>query len=59
MRRWREETWLAIRAKAKRDGGEILFAEQFGIRSDQVTGRTWGENGRTPVVRRSGNRFPR
>jgi hypothetical protein len=25
--------------------------------SDQVTGRTWGEKGRTPVVRRSGNRF--
>ncbi|WP_240965618.1 IS630 family transposase [Streptomyces zingiberis] len=24
---------------------------------DQVTGRTWGEKGKTPVVRRSGNRF--
>ncbi|WP_032765906.1 transposase [Streptomyces sp. CNS654] len=57
MARWHEETWPAIRAKAKRDGGEILFADQVGIRSDQVTGRTWGEKGRTPVVRRSGNRF--
>ncbi|MFB7225158.1 IS630 family transposase [Streptomyces sp. NPDC056227] len=57
VRRWHEETWQAIRAKAKRDGGEILFADQVGIRSDQVTGRTWGEKGRTPVVRRSGNRF--
>ncbi|MDO0930070.1 IS630 family transposase [Streptomyces sp. TG1A-8] len=27
------------------------------MRSDQVTGRTWGEKGKTPVVRRSGNRF--
>ncbi|WP_437099857.1 IS630 family transposase [Streptomyces sp. enrichment culture] len=35
----------------------MLFADQVGIRSDQVTGRTWGEKGRTPVVRRSGNRF--
>ncbi|WP_406410411.1 transposase [Streptomyces sp. NBC_01614] len=36
----------------------MLFADQAGIRSDQVTGRTWGEKGRTPIVRRSGNRFP-
>ncbi|AQW49575.1 hypothetical protein SHXM_03038 [Streptomyces hygroscopicus] len=55
--RWHEKIWPAIRAKAKRDGGEILFADQVGIRSDQVTGRTWGEKGKTPVVRRSGNRF--
>ncbi|MFB7225161.1 IS630 family transposase [Streptomyces sp. NPDC056227] len=55
--RWHEETWPKIRVKARKDGGEILFADQVGIRSDQVTGRTWGEKGRTPVVRRSGNRF--
>jgi transposase len=55
--RWHQETWPKVRAKAKADGGEILFADQVGIRSDQVTGRTWGEKGKTPVVRRSGNRF--
>ncbi|MFF8196591.1 winged helix-turn-helix domain-containing protein, partial [Streptomyces bobili] len=33
VRVWREETWPAIRAKAKADGGEILFADQVGIRS--------------------------
>ncbi|MGW4904636.1 transposase [Streptomyces albidoflavus] len=27
------------------------------IRSDQITGRTWGEKGKTPVARRSGNPF--
>ncbi|MFG2525121.1 IS630 family transposase [Streptomyces sp. NPDC048527] len=55
--RWHERTWPAIRARAKAEGGEILFADQVGIRSDQVTGRTWGEKGRTPIVRRTGNRF--
>ncbi|WP_443046635.1 IS630 family transposase [Streptomyces sp. DSM 40750] len=35
----------------------MLFADQVGIRSDQVTGRTWGAKGCTPVVRRTGNRF--
>lgn len=57
VRRWHEETWPKIRVKAKKDGGEILFADQVGIRSPQVTGRTWGEKGKTPVVRRSGNRL--
>ncbi|MGW9454302.1 IS630 family transposase, partial [Streptomyces sp. NPDC055632] len=57
VRRWHRPTWPEIPVKAKADGGEILFADQVGIRSDQVTGRTWGEQGKTPVVRRSGNRF--
>lgn len=57
VRHWHEETWPGIRTKAKAEGGEILFADQVGIRSDQVTGRTLGEKGRTPVVRRTGNRF--
>ncbi|WP_425587761.1 IS630 family transposase [Streptomyces plumbiresistens] len=53
VRVWREE----IRATAKAQNGEVLFADQVGVRSDQVTGRTWGEKGHTPIVRRSGNRF--
>ncbi|MER8199257.1 winged helix-turn-helix domain-containing protein [Streptomyces microflavus] len=52
--RWHAETWPQIRAKAKAESGEVLFADQVGIRSDQVTGRTWGEKGKTPIVRRSG-----
>ncbi|MFF3733386.1 IS630 family transposase [Streptomyces sp. NPDC002476] len=52
-----EETWPAIRARAKAERGEVLFAGQVGVRSDQVTGRTWGARGTTPVVRRTGNRF--
>ncbi|MGA5508969.1 hypothetical protein [Streptomyces umbrinus] len=39
----REETWPAIHARAKAEGGAVLFADQVGIRSDQVTGRTWGQ----------------
>ncbi len=57
VRIWREETSPAIRTRAKAENGEVLFADQVGIRSDQVTGRTWGAKGRTPVVRWAGNRF--
>lgn len=52
-----QETWPAIRAKARAEGSEVLFAGQAGIRSDEVTSRTWGEKRRTPTVRRTGNRF--
>ncbi|MDN3029578.1 transposase [Streptomyces sp. S.PB5] len=57
VRLWREETWPAIRIKAKAENGEVISADQVGVRSGQVTGRTWGEQGKTPVVRRTGNRF--
>ncbi|MFF8103746.1 winged helix-turn-helix domain-containing protein [Streptomyces sp. NPDC016640] len=57
VRVWREETWPAIHAQAKAEGAEVLFADQVGIRSDQVTGRTWGAKGCTPIVRRTGNQF--
>ncbi|MDX2758052.1 winged helix-turn-helix domain-containing protein [Streptomyces europaeiscabiei] len=40
VRTWLEVTWPAIRATAKAENGEVLFADQVGIRSDQVTGRT-------------------
>ncbi|MFE3866118.1 winged helix-turn-helix domain-containing protein [Streptomyces goshikiensis] len=39
VRVWHEETWPAIRARAKTENGEVLFADQVGGRSDQVTGR--------------------
>jgi hypothetical protein len=57
VRVWHEETWPAIRARAKAEKGEVLFGDQVGIRSDRVTGRTWGAKDTTPVVRRTGNRF--
>ncbi|MFD4588746.1 transposase [Streptomyces sp. NPDC058434] len=46
---WLEETWPAIREGEGR-GRRGLFADQVGIRSDPVSGRT-------PIVRRTGNRI--
>ncbi|NEC08065.1 hypothetical protein [Streptomyces sp. SID7909] len=48
MALWHEEIWPKIHAKAKAEGSEILFADKVGIRSDQVNGRTWGEEGGMP-----------
>ncbi|MFI5755731.1 winged helix-turn-helix domain-containing protein [Streptomyces sp. NPDC051569] len=47
-RRRHEETWPEIRAKARRDSGEVLFADQVGVRSDQVTAAPGARRARRP-----------
>ncbi|MCE7080105.1 hypothetical protein [Streptomyces sp. ST2-7A] len=46
------------RAKAKAEGGEILFVDQVGIRSGQVTGRTRGERAGNPWCGGAGTGSP-
>ena len=57
MREWVEETYPALRERARSEGAVILFGDQVGVRSDQLAGRTWGRKGQTPTVARTGNRF--
>jgi transposase len=56
VRRWKEEEYPAIRDEAARAGAAIFFADEAGARTDYHSGTTWGEVGRTPVVRGTGNR---
>lgn len=54
-------TWIAreyprLKARAKREGATIFFADEAGIRSDYHSGTTWGAIGQTPVVRVTGKR---
>jgi hypothetical protein len=57
MREWVEKTYPALRERARSEGAVILFGDQVGVRSDQLSGRTWGRKGQTPAVARTGNRF--
>jgi transposase len=57
VRRWLEETYPAIRAQARREGGVVLWLDEMGVRSDTAAGRSWAPVGRTPVVKRTGKRF--
>ncbi|MBN4079305.1 IS630 family transposase [Beggiatoa alba] len=41
---------------AKKTGAEIFWLDEASIRSDDPLQRTWGEKGKTPVVRTSGQR---
>jgi transposase len=55
--RWLEETYPAIRAQARREGGVVLWLDEMGVRSDAAAGRSWAPVGQTPVIKRTGKRF--
>lgn len=57
VQRWLETDYPAIRRRAKREGAQIFFADEAGVRSDFHSGTTWGRRGRTPVVSSTGARF--
>jgi transposase len=57
VQKWLTEVYPAIKAKAKKDGAEILWGDEMGLRSDHTTGTTWSPVGKTPVVRGTGKRF--
>jgi transposase len=57
VRRWLNETYPAIRAQAKREGGVVLWLDEMGVRSDAAAGRSWAPVGQTPVIKRTGKRF--
>jgi transposase len=55
--RWLAETYPAIRALAKREGGVVLWLDEMGVRSDAAAGRSWAPVGQTPVIKGTGKRF--
>jgi transposase len=57
VRRWLAETYPAIRAQARREGGVVLWLDEMGVRSDAAAGRSWAPIGKTPVIKGTGKRF--
>jgi transposase len=55
--RWLDETYPAICAQARQEGGVVLWLDEMGVRSDAATGRSWAPVGQTPVIKRTGKRF--
>ena len=55
--RWLAEQYPRIASRAKREGAQILWGDEMGLRSDQAAGRSYAPRGITPVVYRSGRRF--
>lgn len=57
VKQWREHDYPTIQALARKEGAEIFFGDEAGLRSDYHSGTTWGVRGQTPVVAATGQRF--
>lgn len=53
---WKEKTFPAIQARAKKEGAAIFFADESSVRTDFHAGTTWAPVGRTPVLAGTGKR---
>jgi hypothetical protein len=54
VRRWKQEQFPAIREQARREGAEVYFGDESGVRTDHHAGTTWAPVGQTPVVEVTG-----
>jgi transposase len=54
---WLKQEYPTIQAKAKREKAEIYWGDEMGVRSDHVTGTTFGPRGQTPAIPGTGQRF--
>ena len=52
-----KEEYPKIRALARKQGADIFFGDEAGLRSDFHSGRTWALRGQTPIVSTTGARF--
>jgi transposase len=57
VRRWLDEEYPAIRARAKRERARIYWGDGMGVRSDHQAGRSYAPKGRTPTTSGTGQRF--
>lgn len=54
---WVDKVYPAIKEEANKEGAEIFFEDESGVRSDYHRGTTWGKQGETPVIKTTGARF--
>ena len=54
---WCSKIYPALARQAKREGAQIYWGDEMGVRSDHVAGTSFAPIGKTPVVRATGQRF--
>jgi transposase len=57
IEKWFKIEYPAIQKLAKKHKATIHWGDEMGLRSDHNVGRTYGKIGKTPIVKRTGNRF--
>jgi len=56
VQEWVELVYPRVKKYAKNRGAEIFWLDEATIRSDDPLQRTWGEKGKAPIVKTSGQR---
>ena len=56
VQKWLEESYPAIKEKAKGEDAEIYWGDETGVRSDSQYGRGYAPVGKTPVIKLSAKR---
>lgn len=54
---WLAEQYPLIAKQAKREGAQIYWGDEMGLRSDHVSGKSYAPAGQTPLIRATGQRF--
>jgi len=57
VKRWLEQQYPAIAARAKKENALIHWGDETGLRSDHQTGTSYARRGQTPVIPGTGKRF--
>lgn len=57
VKHWLETEYPAIVKLAKTEGAQIHWGDEMGLRGDDQSGRSYGKQGRTPVIPGTGQRF--
>lgn len=57
IEKWFEIEYPSIQKLSKKEMATVHWGDEMGLRSDHSVGRTYGLIGRTPIVKRTGNRF--
>jgi len=57
VKKWLEEEYPAIKKQAQKEKAVIYFGDETGMRSDHQAGKSYAPAGKTPVVKKTGQRF--
>jgi transposase len=57
IKNWFEVEYPSILKLSLKEKATIYWGDEMGLRSDNTLGKTYGLKGKTPVVKRTGNRF--
>lgn len=57
VKAWLETEYPAIKKRASKEDAIIYFGDETGMRSDHQAGRSYAPAGKTPVIKKTGQRF--